>query len=217
MLDLVPLIACFIASLVFLKSDQERHWSILRLFLAFTVLTELFALYIGHWLRHSNLYVYNTYMLVEGLAMPTLLYFMNPIRKRSWLPYGSLLALWLLGYSLFYAWYIWKKGLSDPADPLIDKLCFFILFYAVAYYVGLLLSNYRPDLLRQAHFWWVNGVLFFYFGNTVLNVLSKYLNMEMWPGMSARHFLFILLNILLYGLWTLSFYLRYRQCRRAIS
>ncbi len=80
-----------------------------------------------------------------------------------------------------------------------------LVLYSLYYYFCLIKDDTFVNLKRDANFWWVTGVLFFYFGTTVFNVFYEQLTAIV---LATKHDLKYLkyfhsfFNVILYGFWS---------------
>jgi len=117
----------------------------------------------------------------------------------------ALLSL-LLIYSLFTQSFLifYESAYNTMAVVfVIYSLCFFYLLQKDDRYI---------DLKISPQFWWVFGVLAFYFGSTAVNIFRGRLHIMINSKHYLTYYINIVLNIILYGCWSYSFI-----CRRWLT
>jgi len=196
---------CFIIALLCLIKDKNLIWRSMIIYLFITCLTEFSGKYI--WLHHeNNNWVYNIFLLCESGF--TSLMFINLFSK-----YTDSRPMVLNGLALFLVCYASETAHQGFFN--YNSLTFgfqsvqFVLYGLYFYYLllkddAVIRFKYSPD------FWWVCGVLFFYFGNTACNLFYHQLDsIRIYGNEQLINFIFKVLNVILYGCWGYSF-----LCRR---
>lgn len=200
---------CFAVSLVCLVKDREPAWRLLVLFLFFTCLVEIGGIYIRDSLHRSNAFIYNIFLLAEGLIESYFFYYLyRPIRKLK-----KVLLIWLFIFIACYLTELIRNDFSGYAFITSTVLSVALILASVYFYYLMLKDQEYRHLSVYAPFWWVNGTLCFYFAGIASNLFFSYLVQDTTPGFghSARYIVFCILNIILYLTWSYSFVCRYRQ------
>ena len=97
---------------------------------------------------------------------------------------------------------------DDLTNTLMSVL---LIFYSFYFYYSLIKDEAYISLKNLPAFWWVSGVLFFYFGSTVCNIFyEKFAPLVLNPkkGFNYFKYFFYAFNILLYSCWSYSFICR---------
>ena len=167
----IELLGC-IVGIVCLSKDKSFAWRTLRVYLVITCLAELTALYLTQH-RRSNAWLYNISILFE---MGCICLMFSKLLDE----YISSKKLIRFGYIIFAGVYIsetgfhiFNKGITGILkfnDLTNDVMSVMFVFYALYYFYLLLKDENYIDLRISANFWWVIGVLFFYFGSTAVNL-----------------------------------------------
>ncbi|MFA6085507.1 hypothetical protein [Mucilaginibacter sp.] len=199
---------CFLAALIFLVKDKDPAWRLLILFLLASCAAEVLGVYMRR-VMHTNLAVYNIYLLVECGFTSYFYYHLynNYKHKLRWL------LIWLGAFSVMYITELMLNHFSDFASVSATVMSVVFVLASLLYYFLKLQDDRFEPLLTSAPFWWVSGALFFYFGSTACNLFFDFLKEHDYSGYSrsVRYSVFILLNIILYTCWLFSFICRYRQ------
>jgi cell shape-determining protein MreD len=202
-------LTCFFVALVFLLKDKDPVWRMVIPFLMLTCLVEFFGIHMRKVWGVPNGLLYTLFLLAECSFIS---YFFHHLYKRyfnkpRWL-FG-----WLAVFLTIYVTETTIRGFGSYASvSAIVMSIAFVLAALLFYYLKLKDEQFEP-LLTSPSFWWVSGCLFFYFGGTACNVFFDYLKnneVSSYSG-SIRHQIFIILNIILYSFWSVSFICRYRQ------
>lgn len=204
---------CLIAAWRYLRNDKELHWALQPWYLLIVVVTEGLGGYIGIVQQKSNLWLYNIFPLVEGTFIS---YFIYRICK----PYGLRIRYWWIWLALFVVFFSIEQFFVERQVPfhfwtVIWISCSFVA--ATIYYIYLLFkAPPQPIPLRQhAPSLWMGAISCFYFGTFVTTLLAQPLitaQVEL-AGLPLYALLYLLLNMMLYGLWIITFTYRYRNLR----
>ncbi|AYL96140.1 hypothetical protein [Mucilaginibacter celer] len=205
---------CFFIGLFCVAWDKTPAWRVLLIYQFATCLIEFTGIYLrDHHQRNSI--VYDIFITAE---CGTVSYFFYYLFRRYFKPF-KLLAAWafifLTVYISEFVFFKHFQGYVDITASVISVV--FVVASLVYYYLVQKYDDYQ-SLLSSPEFWWVNGVLFFYFGSTVSNIFFQYLIKEETDfNLTARYIIFNALNLLLYGCWSYAFICRYRQKTSFIS
>jgi len=203
-------IICFLVSLLSLKYERNKSWLSLRLYLMVVCIVEFIGLYLKSQ-HHANQWPYNVLLPVQIVF--TCFFFGDLFScylksKPSIIPIigGFALLSLLLIYSLFTQSFLifYESAYNTMAVVfVIYSLCFFYLLQKDDRYI---------DLKISPQFWWVFGVLAFYFGSTAVNIFRGRLHIMINSKHYLTYYINIVLNIILYGCWSYSFI-----CRRWLT
>lgn len=210
-------IICFLISVICLSKDRSWVWKYFSLYLFITCTAELTAIFLrSH--HHPNGWPYNILMFFE-------MFFTSLIFSRLFNKYIKSKSLILIGFALFLITYIFET-ISNSHKKMKPAILYFnnstntlmsviFVFYALYYFYLLLKDSNYVDLRFSSDFWWVIGVLFFYFGSTAVNI---YRGIE--ESASKQNLCYYILNILiimLYSCWSYSFICRKWQTTTSIT
>ncbi len=199
---------CFIISLICLIKIKSLAWKSQILFLLIICVIEFTGIYVkgpgdknGHH-HHPNSWVYNIFLIFQMLFMtPMLAHFLRKYTNSKPLLISGLALLILL-----YIFEFFKHGFFVYNNTTNIVMSGLFVLYSLYYYYYLFKDNIYVDLKYSAEFWWVAGVLFFYFGRTACMVFyDKLDNVIIAPGHYLTYYIYNVLNILLYGCWCYSF------------
>lgn len=204
--------ACFLTALCCLRKDKDPAWKWFPFYLLIVCLVETMGIYLRITLHRSNAALYNIYLPLECLFVSVFLY-------RLLQPYGVKRWLLLVWTGLFFVLYLAESVSNRFARYAHQTVIVMSLVFVLAslYYFYLVLKGERYIRLgTYAPFWWVSGVLLFYFGGVVTYVFFNYLlrtPASVNLHYSVRYIIFKVLNVLLYGSWTVASICRYRQMK----
>jgi hypothetical protein len=195
---------CFLLAIIFLYRERG-NWKIMIGFLLIVCVTELTGRYIKTVLHTSNYWVYNIFMLAAAVILPAFFYtildqapFKKAILITGWLTFAVLYTIELIEHGML--------GYNSKSDTLLSV---FLCVFSLLYYYQLLLDERHHNLATLPSFWWVNGVLFFYFGSITCDLFFSMLIKV--PQTYLRYYIYTVLNILLYGCWSYAFLCKYQQ------
>ena len=163
---------CFATSVFCLSKDKNLVWRSFRIYLFITCLTELTALYLTNHHR-QNAWLYNISILFEmGFTSRMFAELLNEyINGKKLIKSGYI--LFVVIYIVETISHIYKKGITGVLhfnDLTNEVMSVLFVFYALYYFYLLLKDDGYVDLKVSARFWWVMGVLLFYFGSTAINL-----------------------------------------------
>ncbi|PWS27580.1 hypothetical protein DHW03_08295 [Pedobacter yonginense] len=200
---------CLIVAIIFLAKDKSLFWKIAIVYMAITFSTETIASIISKVFHHYNVWLYNLYILVELCFVSFGLYkflkeYTNP---KPIILVGSGLML------LSYSYDLYSHGITELNTITINVSAIIFVIYSLYYFLLLLKDQNFIQLKYHPQFWWVVGVLFYYFGGTVINLFDEVLFDKVSTNNHLRWYIYVLLNVLLYSFWSYSFICRARQRR----
>ena len=197
---------CLMAACLFLYRDRQAAWRSQVFFLLFTVVVEIF----GKTLKIANKtndLIYNVYIIAETcFVLYVFRSLISPYKKRD-----KLFLATIVLYFLFYGLDTRNHGIYTfhNATTLLISVVF---IGCGSYYLYLLINDERDIyLVRHGPFWWTAGALCYYYGSSVNELYFTLLSAESERDYTYRHSIFIILNLILYGCWSYSFYCRYLQ------
>lgn len=205
--NIVIELICFFIALHFLRSDKKAFWKMFIPFLLLTAITELYGRYLGRYLHQPNGWLYNVYLVIEIVFIHFILARkMQSFFRNSQLIVGISLLLVAIMY-LFEAVYLQTNGFYNTTYKLFSinnvVLCLFFYYGFIKQEAYIPINHYPP-------FWIVAGILFFYFGGTVMNFIYNVLTIEITPNKTIRSYVNNVLILLLYSFWSYSFICRHR-------
>jgi len=163
---------CCITAILCLSKDKNRVWKSFSIYLVITCLTELTALYLTRHHR-QNAWLYNILILFE-MSFTSLMFgelFNKYIKSKKLIKWGFL--LFAVTYVAETISNIYNKGITGILhfnNLTNEVMSVLFVCYALYYFYLLLKDDSYTDLRISASFWWVIGVLLFYFGSTAINL-----------------------------------------------
>jgi hypothetical protein len=194
-------IICFLISLICLITDSNPIWRITIAYLFITCATELTGIYLKLHHHSHNAWLYNISMLIEAIYIN--LMFIDFFKDVTHSKIIIICGLCIIPVPYIYE--VLNHSIYVYNDLTYTLLCIPIIFYALFYFYFLIKNDGYIDLRYSFQFWWVTGVLFYYFGSTTLDVFYNNLLIAISPGHYLTSYIYNILNILLYGCWSYSF------------
>ena len=180
-------------------------------FMVITCFLEILGKALGVNKLHND-WVYNIYLVAEaGFTITMYGYLINKYVKnyRLILFSGALLII-------LYIYEISVHGVFIFNNVTTATMSVLFIGYGLYYYYLLMKDEDYLKLKTYPPFWWIAGALLFYFGSTASDLYYSIVSVKIYPLFTSRHFIYIYLNIILYGFWSYSFICRYRQ-RKSIQ
>jgi hypothetical protein len=200
-------LVCLISALVSLgKSRLCTSWFII-LFLLITVTTEMVAIPIKiHYLKDTkhnlpNIWLYNLLLIVQ-VAFYNII-FAALLNKKIYR--NPILFIFLPILFGFYVYEISVHGLFEYNELTNSIFSTEIVLCSLVFYYDLFKSDLNIKLGSYSDFWFVTGILFFFFGSTVLNLFYGIIKQILPNNKHFVGYIYNALNILLYGFWSYSF------------
>ena len=206
-INIIVELICFIIAIICLTGDKSTTWKSWIIYLFITCVTEI----TGKILRHAhdthlNELIYNIYILFEaGFITALLSNIISRYTNTKPVIYGGLSLLMFL-----YMIEVIQHGIYIFNNMTTTVMSVLFVLYGLYYYYLLLKDEQYVKLTCHAPFWWVTGIVFFYFGSTVSNLIFSIIVIEDNSD-SFRYNIYLSLNILLYSFLSYSFICRYLQ------
>ncbi len=199
-------VICFIAALAIIWKDKNAFGKVITCYLAIALLTEEAAAYLAIRGIH-NLWLFNLYIIFEIVAISYGLYYCI---KRYTIPkLIFIISLGIIG--LTYIFFLITKPFTDLNTITITVMSVIFTLYCLYYYYLLLKDEKFIEIQTHPEFWWVTGVLFYYFGSTMSNIFDGLFTVKLIGFATLRYCIYILLNLILYSFWLYSFICRMKQ------
>lgn len=198
---------CFFIALYFLQGDKKAFWRIFVPFLFLTVSTEIYGRYLARFLHQPNGWLYNIYLIIEIL-------FIHFILLKSTEPFFSKAKLFVgISLSTVFIMYVLEQSyFRTEGFYNITFKVFSIntVVLCLVFYYGFVRHDSYIVLKQYPQFWLIAGILFFYFGGTVMNFIYQVLTVEITPNKTIRSYTNHVLILLLYSFWSYSFICRHQ-------
>jgi hypothetical protein len=202
---------CLFVALFCLIKDREYPWKSMCLYLLITCITELTGIYLKRQ-HHVNQWPYNILLVFQITLISYMFY---GLLKRS-AKGGPVVIGGFVFLAIFYIIDIVQHGFFRFNVLTYNAMSVFFVIYSLFYFYQLLKEDQYINLKYSAAFWWVCGVLFFYFGDTAVNLFRGKLSMIMiTPKHALPYYILIVLNIILYSCWSYSFICRKWATKRS--
>ena len=198
-------ILCFCVGLILLRKDKSLFWKLALVFLFITCITECYGLYLAH-KYHNNLKLYNFFYLMEQAFVSYSMYYcLKPyINPKPLIISGVVILVFSDLY--FFLGYFHKD--YNTLSLTISGVLFVV--YSLLYFNLFLKEKEYVQISTHPEFWWVTGILFFYFGSVIFSLFFRSITVKLFDR-SIYYYLITILNLILYSLWTYSFICRARQ------
>jgi len=191
---------CFLVAVICLTRNVSRTWKILVPYLFITCAVEYAGVYLKK--NHQpNQWPYNILLIFQILVVS--LIFMNLFSR--YLKKKTLVIVGVAVLLLFYIYDTISHGFFTFYELTYNVMSVLYIIYCLYYFYLLLNAESYIELEYSANFWWVSGALFFYFGSTVVNIFRDELSPINMGGHNIGYYIYIILNIILYGCWSYSF------------
>lgn len=207
-------LVCFLVALVCLLKAPEFEWKMMIVFLFITCVAELMGIHVKrHYLEdpvHNtpNVWIYNVLLIFQtGFINLMFYYLFNKYRNSRPIIMNGSAMLTLAGmFSVLYLYELFSHGIFKYNNITNTVVSVVFVLYSLYYYYLLITDEEHVRLTFSPAFWWVAGVLFFYFGRTACNLFYLKLSaIVITPKHFLTYYIYNALNIILYSCWTYSF------------
>ncbi|RWY50084.1 hypothetical protein [Mucilaginibacter gilvus] len=210
-INIVLELLCLLAAMAYVLKDKSLIWKSSIVFMLLTIVMEELG-------RHFNLtnqwknnqLVYNLLTLPEAVFISSMFYCMlkDYIRSRP---------VVITGLALIYGLYLYEFIQNGPflyMNMTITVMSVMFSVYSFLYLYLFIKNEAYVELKKHAAFWWVTGALMYYFGGLATNLLFTVMPFAD-VDINARlySYVYVALNLFLYGFWSYSFKCRYQQTR----
>lgn len=193
-------VICFLVSIICLLKSNSLIWRCFIPYLLITCITEFIGIYLKR-NHHTNQWPYNILLIFQILVVSVMFMqlFNNFIKSKVIVTCGLILLIVLYMYDIVIHGFLLFNELTYNA------MCVLFVLYCLYYFYLLLNSEQYIELKYSPEFWWICGALFFYFGSTAVNLFRDLLTPIIVNGLNITHYIYIILNTILYGFWSYSF------------
>ena len=197
-------IVCFLIGLICLLNDKNKVWKIFPIYLFINCITELFAIYLRKH-HHNNQWPYNISIIFEATFISTMFLklFNKYFKSKLFIIGGLALLLIAYGYDIkTHDFLLFKNITNDTLNEITNDLMSALFsIYSLSYFYLLLKDERYINLKYSSDFWWVVGILFFYFGSTTLNLFRS----EFKSESGLPNYITLILIWIIYSCWSYSF------------
>ncbi|WP_111594891.1 hypothetical protein [Chitinophaga dinghuensis] len=204
--------SCFCIAFFCLRTDKDPLWKWFPAYLLIVCLVETTGIYIRTTWHVTNAPLYNLYLPIECIFVSSFLFHQlrNFGLKRTWL------YAWLTLFTGLYLTESISNNWERYSRQVVVLMSVIFVLAALYYFYLVLRSEQYIRLGGHGPFWWVSGVLMFYFGGVVTYIFFTYLLQAPASDSiqySVRYIIFKVLNVILYGSWAYACICRYRQLK----
>lgn len=211
-INTVSELVCFIVALFCVTKDKNPAWRSMMLFMLVTCIVEFTGAYMKIMYRISpsraymNVWIYNIFRLVESGFISLMFYHLFKMYFNSRLIIFGGLAITLA----CFIYDVSTRGIMRGVATTGTVQAILFILYGLIYFYHLLKADAFYDLKVYSPFWWVAGVLFFYFGSMVITIFydqitEKLSMLIIAPRRYLTGYIYNALNLLLYGCWSYAF------------
>jgi hypothetical protein len=214
-------IICFFVALFCLKQEKKLVWFSMVLFVLITCVAEITGIYVKRLNLtdkvhiHPNAWVYNILIFFQiGFISWMFKDILSKYLKTTYIVILGLLFVILHIYNITFRSFLVYDETTKTAMSIL-----FVLNSLTFYYL-LLKDDFHIKLNSFSAFWWVSGILFFYFGTTIYNVFYDKLaslTLDKKENLLYLKYLNNALNVILYSCWAYSFICRKWEMKRSES
>ncbi|WP_421942269.1 hypothetical protein [Pedobacter sp.] len=202
---IIEIVSLITATLLLIK-DKKSFWKILLLYIAIALLFESYGSFLSH-RKINNLWWFNLFIFFEaGFILYGLWHCLREyINPRNIVAIGVILIYGSYGLSVII------NGAKQYNVLSVNVMSVLFTVYALYYYYLLLRDEHYITLKSHPEFWWITGVLFYYFGSTMANIFDGMFSVRVLNWLPLRYIIYIVLNLILHSFWVYSFICRMKQ------
>ncbi len=202
LIDLIPAIISMLISIILYKKLDPAWLRLFTWFMLFTILVQIAGYIYSFYLKKSNHYIFNIYLLVQFLFYFRIFYKTFQTKKLK------LLTIWVsIGFTIYTLFnFFYKPGFytfNTSANTLGSVLT---IVFCLLYFVSLFNSDLFINYFKIPMFWIATGLLFFFAGNFMyLSFIDYIIKYNLDKSGSIYWFIMVTLNLLLYSLFSIGF------------
>lgn len=206
-INLVFEFICLCMSLFFLRKNRDTFSKITIGYLTLVLITEISGFVWMNIHHKNNSWIYNIYSVFEAGYICCGFYHLLVKNNRN--------SLWIIAstYVIFIISYItetfhhgfYKYHIITTS---IISVCFVLL--SSVYFFRLIRNEKAFNLQYYSSFWWVAAIFVYYFGGTMYNLFVFYA-IQNNQGLTILVHTMLVLNFLLYGIWSYAYICSYRH------
>jgi len=195
---------CFLTGLICLLNSKIRIWKLFPIYLFVNCITEMYAIHLRKH-HYDNQWPYNISIIFEAtfISIMFLQFFNKYFKGKLFIIGGLALLLIAYGYDVKAHDFLLFKNITNDTlnETANDLMSVLFSIYSLSYFYLLLKDEQYINLKYSSDFWWVVGVLFFYFGSTTLNLFRS----EFKSESELPNYITLILIWMIYGSWSYSF------------
>jgi hypothetical protein len=199
---------CLVIALFCLNKKAGKTWLSMIPFLLIICLIEIAGKYLkvlytqGRIHSLENSWLYNLLLVFQSLFISQHFKYLigNYVNSKP-LIYSGLALITLL-----YIYELYDHGFYKYHNLTYIVLSILFISYSLYYYYNLLKADSYVNLKYSPGFWWVTGLLFFWFGTIICSLFYyKLKDITISPKVYLTSYIYMALNIILYSCWSYSF------------
>lgn len=192
---------CLCVSLFFLTKNRDTFSKLTIWYLALILITEISGSLWTVMYHKNNSWIYNIYSIFEAsyICLGFYYLFKKMEAKSTWLIAATYLVFFISYIAETFSHSFFKYHITTTA---IMSVGFVVL--SLYYYYVLIRQDKTYNLKYYSSFWWVAGVLIYYFGGTIYNLLTYIVIKNNISSLMLVHTM-LALNFLLYSIWSYSY------------
>lgn len=202
-------LVCLLVAAIALICDRRLYWKGMIIYLVAECLAEFTGIYLKRHNHHGNGWPYDILLIFQIGFISFMFYGLLKANKAGkWLILSGAVIL-----AALYCIDAFQSNFAVFYKLTFNTMAVLFVIYSLYYFYLLIKQEDYVKLQTSAAFWWVVGVLFFYLGDTAVNILrGKLAVIKITQNHSLAYYILICLNIILYTSWCYSFI-----CRRWLT
>ncbi|MFD0939992.1 hypothetical protein [Pedobacter boryungensis] len=207
-------LSCLITAIIFLKKDGSLFSILTRGYLAIVVIIETIGFSMSKGFHLNNAWLYNIFIIFEAAYISYGLYAaLNKLTNKALM----ICSIPIITFTITYIIEIYNHGFLKFNSLTINLESVVFVVVCLVYFYLLIKQKDPIDLNTNAQFWWVSGVLFYYFGSTIYNLFIYFLYQDFPKSYTILIYVMLILNLLLYSIWIYSYICNSRQRKLLLS
>ena len=194
----ITLFISIVVSIILYKRLQPKWLQHFTWFLLFTLLIQFAGFAYSYYIKKSNHFIFNFYILIQFLFYFFLFYkTFEKINLKRFTVLLTLLFVLYYTYNMLFGsgFFIFSTSSNTVGSVLIIVCC-------LLYFVSLFMSELNLNYFRIPMFWIATGLLFYFTGNTLYLSLTGYIVKHHLDTEENFYVLMVILNFILYGSFT---------------
>ncbi len=206
-------LVCLIIAIICVLNDRNNVWKSMVLFLLITCIVEMCGIYIKKLYLldrqhvYPNAWIYNILLVLQFAFISSMFrYLLNRYKNsdRIFIISGAI-------FIILYIYDLYTHGFFKYNSRTNASMSVMFVLYGLYYYYQLFKDDQYIRLIYFDSFWWGAGIVLFYFGTTVWNLVYEKLASDMMikkQQFNHLKYLYSAFNVILYGCWSYSFICR---------
>ena len=198
---------CFLIACICLIKDRNLVWRSMIILLLLTCITETTGIYIRNLYMADpvniapNVWVYNILLIFQAGFISA----MFASLLKEYLNATPMILLGLVLLAVLYVYEVFTHGVFKKHTLTTIVMSVLFVIYSFYYFYNLLKDERYVNLKYSPAFWWVVGILFFYFGAITINLFYEKIRDLIVTPKRYITYIFYVLNMILYACMSYSF------------